>query len=103
MTAEVRCTYYGGMQANNASELIDIAGGTAAVARYVNVSSPSVSEWRKAGIPLDKRVLLAPLIERRTNGRVRRWHVCPENWFKVWDHLVDHPDAPPVPAEAGTA
>lgn len=33
------------------SEIIDELGGTAAVARLCEVSMPSVSEWRRKGIP----------------------------------------------------
>lgn len=34
-----------------ASEIIDALGGTAAVAKLCEISQPSVSEWRSAGIP----------------------------------------------------
>ena len=33
------------------SEIIDKLGGTAEVARICNVRPPSVSEWRRNGIP----------------------------------------------------
>lgn len=35
----------------NASEIIDELGGTAAVAKLCDVKLPSVSEWRRTGIP----------------------------------------------------
>ena len=35
----------------NADQIIDALGGTAAVAKLCAVRNPSVSEWRKAGIP----------------------------------------------------
>jgi hypothetical protein len=41
------------------SALIDLLGGTAVVARMVGVKSPSISEWRKAGIPSARRQYLA--------------------------------------------
>lgn len=34
-----------------ASQIIDELGGTAAVAKLCEVSAPSVSEWRRNGIP----------------------------------------------------
>lgn len=34
-----------------ASEIIDALGGTSAVAKMCDIKPPSVSEWRKAGIP----------------------------------------------------
>lgn len=36
---------------SNASDVIDALGGTAAVARLCEVRPPSVSEWRRSGIP----------------------------------------------------
>ncbi len=35
----------------DANQIIDALGGTFAVARLCNVRPPSVSEWRRAGIP----------------------------------------------------
>lgn len=40
------------------SEIIDRLGGTAAVARLCDVKDPSVSEWRKTGIPPARRMYL---------------------------------------------
>lgn len=35
----------------DANQIIDTLGGTFAVARLCNVRPPSVSEWRRTGIP----------------------------------------------------
>lgn len=35
----------------HASQVIDAIGGTAEVARLCEIKSPSVSDWRKEGIP----------------------------------------------------
>lgn len=40
------------------SEIIDRLGGTAAVAALCEVKPPSVSEWRKEGIPRARRMFL---------------------------------------------
>ncbi len=40
------------------SEIIDALGGTAAVARLCKVKDPSVSDWRKTGIPPARRMFL---------------------------------------------
>jgi len=40
------------------SEIIDLLGGTSAVARMCKVRSPSVSDWRKYGIPDARRQYL---------------------------------------------
>ena len=41
-----------------ASELIDALGGTAATAKLCRVKPPSVSQWRKQGIPGARRQFL---------------------------------------------
>lgn len=43
------------------SQIIDELGGTSAVAELCQVSSPSVSEWRHAGIPQARRMYLQVL------------------------------------------
>ena len=40
------------------SEIIDTLGGTAEVARLCEVQPPSVSEWRKNGIPRARLMFL---------------------------------------------
>lgn len=42
----------------SASEVIDALGGTAAVARLCEVRMPSVSEWRRSGIPAARLMYL---------------------------------------------
>lgn len=41
------------------SEIIDKLGGTSAVAAIFGIEPPSVSEWRKAGIPMARKQTLA--------------------------------------------
>jgi DNA-binding transcriptional regulator YdaS (Cro superfamily) len=77
-----------------ASELIDLLGGTTAVARLLGVRPPSVHEWRSKGMPRDKRVLIAVDIERKTAGRLRRWHTCPDDWHRIWPELIGTEGAP---------
>ncbi|MFY3647001.1 hypothetical protein ACOTET_22885 [Achromobacter xylosoxidans] len=40
------------------SDIIDALGGTAVVARLCKVKDPSVSDWRKTGIPAARRMYL---------------------------------------------
>jgi phage terminase Nu1 subunit (DNA packaging protein) len=58
------------------SALIDLLGGTSAVARICKVKQPSVSQWRKDGIPSARRQFLELLRPDvfRTNaaGRAER-------------------------------
>lgn len=60
--------------ASAASELIDKLGGTTEVARLCDIRPPSVSEWRRKGIPKPwmKFLELArpdafPIVERRSS------------------------------------
>lgn len=43
----------------NDSQLIDDLGGTSKVAEMFGIEPPSVSEWRKSGIPKARRQTLA--------------------------------------------
>jgi hypothetical protein len=43
------------------AEIIEALGGTFAVARICKVQGPSVSEWKRKGIPPARRQLLALL------------------------------------------
>lgn len=51
MTQVIRLSYDLDMQTESPSEIIDRLGGTTAVARLCDIKPPSVSEWRKVGIP----------------------------------------------------
>lgn len=42
----------------HAAQVIDVLGGTAAVARLCEVSMPSVSGWKDAGIPRSRILYL---------------------------------------------
>lgn len=86
------------------NDLIDELGGTVAVARMAHVEPPSVTAWRKRGIPADR----APLLERGSDGRVTVEQLRPDvHWTRVPDAAWPHPAgrpcidvaAPPAPAE----
>lgn len=85
------------------SEQIDLLGGTNAVARLAQVRPPSVSEWRKAGIPPDKLMLLAAELERRSNGALRRQALFPDTWHRIWPELIGTESATPLPEETRDA
>lgn len=36
------------------------------------------------------------LIERNSASRVRRWHLRPSDWFRIWPELLDAEGAPIV-------
>ena len=70
----------------NASEMIDKLGGTTAVAKLLNVKPPSVHGWRTAGIPDDKLIRLAPILERA--GVATRQELRPDDWHSIWPELA---------------
>lgn len=78
------------------STLIDLLGGTAAVAVRVNARAASVSEWRRNGIPAGRLIELAADIERVSP--LRRWNLRPDDWHRIWPELIGTDGAPEVPA-----
>jgi DNA-binding transcriptional regulator YdaS (Cro superfamily) len=79
------------------SDIIDKLGGTAEVARRLRISSASVSEMRKKGIPDGRKLELGADIERATGGVYARWHLRPNDWYVIWPELIGAEGAPPVP------
>lgn len=73
--------------------IIDRLGGTSAVARLCNVKPPSVTDWRKHGVPLARCLD----IERKNAHGIRRWDLRPNDWHLIWPELVHVDGAPPAP------
>ncbi len=48
----------------HATQVIDALGGTAAVARLFDLSMPSVSDWKKDGVP-DARMMFLRVAKRK--------------------------------------
>lgn len=69
------------------SRLIEMLGGTTEVARLVGIKPPSVSDWKKSGIPEDKLIRLAPIAESR--GIASRKELLPNLWQQIWPELVN--------------
>lgn len=70
-------------------EIIEAFGGTSAVAEYVGVKPPSVSEWKTNGrIPVGSLAVLAPELEFR--GICSRKELFPNDWQKRWPEIAHH-------------
>ncbi len=74
-----------------ASVLIDLLGGTTAVARLLGIKPPSVHEWRGKVIPEDKLIRLAAHIERASGAEITRQMLRPDDWQDIWPELA-HPE-----------
>lgn len=72
----------------SSGDLIDLLGGTFAVAEILGVKPPSVSAWRAGRIPDDKLIRLAPAIERASGGKVTRRDLRPNDWAEIWPELA---------------
>lgn len=51
-----------------ATQVVDALGGTAAVARLCEISMPSVSDWKKEGIPRARMMFLRVAREKELAG-----------------------------------
>ena len=73
-------------------------GRTIFVAERAGLSAAFVSQLAKAvrPVPADR----AADIERATGGAVRRWHLRPHDWHRIWPELKGAQGAPDVPAPA---
>ena len=69
----------------NTTEIIQILGGTFAVAKLCRVSPSAVSQWRNNGMPGDKLVLLASELEKKSGGKWTRKEI--QNWKQIWPKL----------------
>jgi len=78
------------------NQACDAAGGVSAIASQIGVTQQAVSNWKKRGnVP----AFHCAAIEKATSGAVRRWHLRPDDWHRIWPELIGTPGAPAV-AEA---
>jgi|HubBroStandDraft_2_1064218.scaffolds.fasta_scaffold43347_3 hypothetical protein len=69
-------------------ELIDLLGGPAAVARLVEIKSPSVTAWKTAGIRPGRVAELAAATGRKVASRA---DLVPSGWHRIWPELDTSP------------
>lgn len=76
------------------------APSMAEFSRGLDINQDQVRQWRHGygGRRPDSPTCV--LLETATGGKVMRWDLWPNNWWKNWPELKDHPDAPPIPVEA---
>jgi hypothetical protein len=81
----------------NHSDLIEALGGVTAVSRILNIKPPSVSAWKKTGIPDDKLIRLAPIAEQK--GVATRRELFPNDCHSIWPELVSPEQVHPTEQE----
>ena len=70
-----------------AEELDQILGGPTKIAKLCNISVPSVSMWKRTGVPNDRLIFLAAEIEQATEGLVTRKSLFPTTYSQIWPEL----------------
>lgn len=73
--------------------IIDLLGGTNAVAKMCKVASTAVTQWRKNGIPSDRFMFLAARIEKESHGLVSRKDLFPNNFWLIWPEMLEKSNA----------
>lgn len=68
--------YGSGMDTTSIKKACAVAGGVTALARLLNVTVPTVSEWTRARRPVPSTRCIA--IERAVNGKVTRYQLRPD-------------------------
>jgi DNA-binding transcriptional regulator YdaS (Cro superfamily) len=83
-----------------AMSLIDYLNGGRgrgrAVAKASGLSTSFLSQVARGKRPIPAEHCAS--IEQATGGAVRRWHLRPADWHRVWPELVNAPGAPAVAA-----
>lgn len=76
---------------------VKVFGGASALAKAIGVTPPAITEWRsgRRPVPIER----CTQIEQATAGAVRRWHLRPDDWARIWPELIGAEGAPPVPAD----
>jgi hypothetical protein len=69
------------------SQIVDLLGGTTAVAKLCKVSPPAVAQWKTKGIPYDKMVFLGAELEKRSCGLMSRKNMFPKVYKFIWPEL----------------
>jgi DNA-binding transcriptional regulator YdaS (Cro superfamily) len=70
------------------SQLIDMLGRPAKVAKLCGVTVQAVCQWRNNNaIPAAPLMLIAATIERESHGLVSRQDLFPDTWQLIWPEL----------------
>jgi DNA-binding transcriptional regulator YdaS (Cro superfamily) len=70
-------------------------GGITKLAAAIDVGQSVASNWKKRRTLID--ALYCTAIEELPACPVRRWHLRPLDWHRIWPELRSAPGAPPLP------
>lgn len=80
---------------------LECVGGPTKLASLLGIGQSVVSNWRARGG--DVPVAHCAAVEAVTSGAVRRWHLRPEDWHRIWPELIGADGAPAAPVEGPTS
>lgn len=73
-------------------------GGITKLAAAIDVGQSVASNWKTRATVIDALYCMG--IEELPECPVRRWHLRPLDWWRIWPDLRAAPDAPPRPGKA---
>ena len=82
---------------NPIATAIRLAGGPAAVAQLLGLSTQAVCFYRDGRRALPPQY--AATVEKAGGCVVRRWEMFPQTWHRIWPELIDTEGAPDVPTQ----
>jgi DNA-binding transcriptional regulator YdaS (Cro superfamily) len=78
-------------------QAIKDSGGPTAVASRMGITAQRLCNWVDRGaVPVEH----CPAVEEATERRIRRWHLRPGDWHRIWPELIATDGAPPIEAAA---
>ena len=79
---------------NALQQAVDSLKGQAALAAAIGVKQQHVWNWLNRGDMVPPECCVG--IEKATAGQVRRWHLRPDDWARIWPELIGTKGAPAV-------
>ena len=70
------------------AQMIDLLGGTKEVANIYKIAPSAVTQWRTNGIPMDRLVVIAAELEKRSHGLLKRQDMFPKLALFIWPELL---------------
>lgn len=68
-------------------QIVNLLGGTNAVARLCKVTPAAVAQWKTKGIPQDKLMFLGAELEKKSFGLMNRKEMFPKTYKFIWPEL----------------